>query len=221
MGVDYRRQYRPDQLEPFWPNEIMKMGTAVLCTLAVIMIFVILPVVLDSLGLSGMLHTEEPADPYGATPVGIKPEWYFLASYQVLRAMPTELLGISGKTLGVLGQMAGVMVILLVPFWYRRKSHDRPGPGYRLAVTAVIAAALAMTVWGGWPAVHGEMGEVPVSLGMYLRERIVFFVVIGLAIAVFYALVAHERRMIRRTLYDGEDGGDGGPPPREPDEGPR
>lgn len=202
MAVDYRQQYRPDQLEPFWPNEIMKMGTAVLCTLAVIMIFAILPVVLDAAGLREMLHAEEPADPHGATPVGIKPEWYFLASYQVLRLMPTELLGVSGKTLGVVGQGALVSVILLVPFWYRRGAHRRPGWLYRIAVTAVILGVVALTIWGGWPAAHGEAGERPIAFAEYLWERFVLFVVLGIAFIVFYALVAQERKMIRRTLQD-------------------
>ena len=129
MAVDYRKQYRRDQLEPFWPNEIMKMGTAVLCTLAVIMIFAILPVVLDVLGLHEFVHAEEPADPYGTTPVGIKPEWYFLASYQYLKLMPTAVFGIGGKTLGVVTQGILVLVVLLVPFWYRRRCACPPRLG--------------------------------------------------------------------------------------------
>ena len=45
MGVNYRDQYRPDQLEPFWPNELFKMTVAVLCTLAVIMFFVLILII--------------------------------------------------------------------------------------------------------------------------------------------------------------------------------
>lgn len=200
MAVDYRRQYRPDQLEPFWPNEIMKMGTAVLCTLAIIMIFAILPVVLDAVGLQEMVHAEEPADPYGTTPVGIKPEWYFLSSYQVLRLMPTEVLGISGKTLGVVAQIAAVLIIVLLPLWYRRGANRRPGWVYRLVVTANLFIFVGLTIWGGWPAAHGEAGEQSVSLGSYLRHRLLLFAVIGAAFLVFYTLIAQERYMIRRTL---------------------
>jgi quinol-cytochrome oxidoreductase complex cytochrome b subunit len=202
VGVDYRKQYRPDQLEPFWPNEIMKMGTAVLCTLAVIMIFAILPVLLDALGLHGTGHTQEPADPYGTTPVGIKPEWYFLASYEILRLMPTALLGISGKTLGVVAQGLLMMLALLLPFWYRRSAHRRPGWFYRIAITAVIAAFVGLTIWGGWPAEHGEAGEQPVSFRAYLGGHVELFVVLGVALIAFYALIAQERRMIRKTLRD-------------------
>ncbi len=185
----------------------MKMGTAVLCTLAVIMIFAILPVVLDTLGLHEMLHAEEPADPHGGTPVGIKPEWYFLASYQILKLMPTALFGISGKTLGVLAQGILVVVILLLPFWYRRNAHRRPGWTYRLTVTAILAAIVGLTIWGGWPAEHGADGEHPVSVAVYLRERSLLFAVLLISIVVFYALIAQERAMIRKTLH--------APPPSE------
>lgn len=201
MAVDYRKQYRPEHLEPFWPNEIMKMMTAVLCTLAIIMGLVILPVVLDEAGVQGIVHAEEPADPHGATPVGIKPEWYFLASYQYLRMMPTELLGISGKTLGVVTQGVAVFVIAVLPFWYRRRATERPGPAYRVMTTLVILAALGLTLWGGWPEVHREGEERLVPLTEYIGHRPLLFLMIGLALFVFYALVAHERRTIRRTLY--------------------
>ncbi len=43
MAVDYREQYSPEQLEPFWPNEILRMLVVVLCTLALIMALVVLP----------------------------------------------------------------------------------------------------------------------------------------------------------------------------------
>ena len=68
MAADYREQYRPDQLEPFWPNEILKMAVVVLCTLAVIMTFAVLPVVLEVTGITAAEHHEEPANPRGATP---------------------------------------------------------------------------------------------------------------------------------------------------------
>ena len=37
MGVDYREQYKPEHLEPFFPHEIVKMIIVVLCTLALLM----------------------------------------------------------------------------------------------------------------------------------------------------------------------------------------
>jgi ubiquinol-cytochrome c reductase cytochrome b subunit len=206
MGVDYRKQYRPDQLEPFWPNEILKMSVAVLCTLGVIMVFAIHPVVLAELGLHDVVHQQEPADPKGGTPVGIKPEWYFLASYQFLKLMPTEWLGISGKTLGVVAQGVLVFVLALLPFWYRRRAHDRPNRKYRGGVTAVVVATIVLTIWGGWPAHHDEHGEHLIPLLEYVGHHPLLFVVLGAAIVVFVGLVAQERMTLRKFLAepDGE-----------------
>jgi quinol-cytochrome oxidoreductase complex cytochrome b subunit len=209
MAVDYRKQYTPDQLEPFWPHELIKMSVAVLCTLAVIMLLVILPVVLDAVGVEGVVHEEEPADPAGGTPIGIKPEWYFLASYQYLKLMPTELLGIGGKTLGVVTQGLLVIPIVLLPFWYRRRAHRAPGRAYRLVVTACLFGILALTVWGGWPEAHDEHAARLLTPLEYVRHRPLLFIMIGASIIVFYALLGHERNRIRRTL---------GPPPAAPDE---
>jgi quinol-cytochrome oxidoreductase complex cytochrome b subunit len=202
MATDYGKQYKPEQLEPFWPNEIVKMTVAVLCTLAVIMFFAILPALLDSMGIHGAAHHEEPANPRGSTPAGIKPEWYFLAVYQYLRLMPTKLLGISGKTLGVLSQGIGIGALVLLPFWYRKRAARRPGWAYRIAVTVVVGAFVVLTVWGGWEEqiVGGEERLVPLSV--YLGKHALTFILIGAAIGVFYALIAQERRGIRRVLYD-------------------
>jgi len=204
MGVDYKKQYRPDQLEPFWPNEIFKMGTAVLCTLAVIMFFAVLPVLLELVGLGSLVHVEEPADPHGTTPVGIKPEWYFLASYQYLRLMPTQLLGISGKTLGVLTQGLALLVLMTVPFWYRKNASKRPRLPYTTIVTVAALGVIVLTIWGGWPAEHGEHGEVPVSIAVYLAHKATFFAILALAIIVFVVLMAQEKRTVRKLLYTDE-----------------
>ena len=201
MGVDYKKQYSPDQLEPFWPNEIVKMAVAVLCTLAVIMFLAILPSLMQYAGVEGFEQHEEPANPHGATPVGIKPEWYFLATYQYLRLMPTELVGISGKTLGVMSQGVLVAAVVLLPFWYRRKANVRPGKLYRFIVTVVILCFLTLTLWGGWPEeqVNGEEQLMPFT--EYLAHNPMLFIMPAVTLIIFYFLIARERAAIRRILY--------------------
>lgn len=213
MGADYREQYEPDQLEPFWPNEIIKMTVSVLICLAVIMFLVTLPVLLEMLGLRGLGHEELPANPR-QTPVGIKPEWYFLAVYQYLRIWPSTLLGLSGKTWGVLSQGPLILIIVLLPFWYRgRKAFTRPGWTYRIGVTVVAMAAIFFTFWGGWPeSVTADGQEHLAPLSEYFGHHPMFFIFTALTIVVFYVLVAHERRAIKRVLY--RDNG-GAPPQSE------
>jgi ubiquinol-cytochrome c reductase cytochrome b subunit len=186
MAVDYRRQYTPQQLEPFWPNEILRMLVVVLCTLAVIMAFVILPVGLESVGLGELLEAEEPANPR-ATPAHIRPEWYFLAVYQYLKLPPQEFLGISGKTIGVLSQGPFILAIILVPYWARRWATRRPGRTHNYLVTLVIAASLALTFWAIWP------------------PPLLISCVFGGTLVLFYLLLWHEHRTIRRVLGDDEE----------------
>ena len=130
MAVDYREQYTPEQLEPFWPSEVIRLVVSALCTLAVITVLAVLPVVLHYWGLGHWVEASEPANPR-ATPAHIKPEWYFLPAYQYLKLAPQEFLGVSGKTIGVVSQGVFLFAVLLLPFWGRRWSRRPTGSSPR------------------------------------------------------------------------------------------
>lgn len=185
MAVDYRDQYTRRQLEPFWPNEIIKMVVVVLCTLSVIMLLVMLPTLLEWAGVTGMVHEDEPANPR-VTPEHIKPEWYFLATYEYLKLMeyPQKWFGIDGKMLGVLSQGPLMAVILLLPFWYRRKASQAPTWRYYFVVTIVVLLFLVLTVAAIWP-------PSPLFIGLTLATFLAF-----------YGLMARERVAINQLLHD-------------------
>ena len=84
---------------------------------------------------------EVPADPFN-TPEHIKPEWYFLASYQFLKLIPSEFAALILLT-------AGVLVFVFLPFADRSKENDiHKRPIFLFLVVAVIALFLGLTVWG-------------------------------------------------------------------------
>jgi len=180
MAVDYREQYLPEELEPFWPNEILKMSVAVLVLLAIVMLCVAVPVALEELDIVRG-HVEEPANPREVPP-HIRPEWYFLAVYEYLRLMPQEVLGVSGKTLGVVSSGLAIPLLLLIPFVYRKGAHRRSGVIYSAVVTLAIAGFLILTAIPLWP---------PPPL---------FALAAVIAIIVFYSLIASECRGIRKHL---------------------
>ena len=182
MAVDYRKQYKPEQLDPFWPSEVIRMVVAALCTLAVITVLAVLPVVLDKCGLGHWIEESEPANPR-ATPAHIRPEWYFLPTYQYLKLAPQEILGISGATLAVLSQGVLLLAVMLLPFWARRWSHRPPGALHRILVTLVIGVFVVLMLWAVWPP------PAPLSI------------MLAVAVVVFYVLIVNERRRIRRVLY--------------------
>lgn len=63
------------------------------------------------------------ADPFMATPLGIKPEWYFLWMFQTLKYLPSKILLFDGEVVGILGFGAAGLAVVLIPFvdiWSRR-----------------------------------------------------------------------------------------------------
>lgn len=58
-----------------------------------------------------------PANPL-VTPVHIKPEWYFLWAYAILRSIPNKLGG-------VLAMFAALLILMTLPFTSRQKTRGR------------------------------------------------------------------------------------------------
>jgi quinol-cytochrome oxidoreductase complex cytochrome b subunit len=75
------------------------------------------------------------------TPAGIKPEWYFLGLFQLIKLIP-EVLGIV---------IPGVVVLLLVILPFVDRSPER-NPRYKPVTTTiallVIVALVVLTIWG-------------------------------------------------------------------------
>lgn len=144
FGPSFRPQPPPDRFRhedhsggiPFFPNYATK-------DLMVISFFltVLAAVVFFAPGLLLPPEGFEPADPF-STPKGIKPEWYFLASYQILKIFPWEIVG-------VLVQAAAVTLLLLLPFLDRG---DERRPARRPVFVGLFAlgvlAYMVLTVWG-------------------------------------------------------------------------
>jgi quinol-cytochrome oxidoreductase complex cytochrome b subunit len=81
------------------------------------------------------------ADPFAPAPAGIRPEWFFLWTFQGLKYLPAKILGIPGETLGVLflGALAGVFVA--VPLLDRKLSRV-----WTVAAIVVLVGAGVLTL---------------------------------------------------------------------------
>lgn len=90
----------PEKVKPFFPDYILDEVIAWYAVLAVL-------VILASLFPAGL---EPKADPL-VTPEHIKPEWYFLAVYQLLKVVP--------ETIGIVAPVALVLVIVVLPLFDR------------------------------------------------------------------------------------------------------
>ncbi len=124
---------------PFFPNHIVKEGVIFCLMLAMLVTLIVLwPVELG-----------EKADPL-KTPKGIKPEWYFLSTYQLLKFFP--------KTLGLFVSLIPGLLLVLWPFLDRSPERN---PRKRPIAVAIGVFALALAL------IFGALG--------YFSEREITF----------------------------------------------
>jgi ubiquinol-cytochrome c reductase cytochrome b subunit len=131
----FRHEDHPGGL-PFFPHFVLKEAYMVMAFFA-LMFFII------TFAPALFLPEEAnmPADPY-KTPAHIKPEWYFLAPYQMLKLVPNKFVGVSL-------QIVMVGLFLLWPFFDVKKEDNILK---RRALFAFFLAAIVgwvvFTVWG-------------------------------------------------------------------------
>lgn len=119
--------------EPFFPHEVLFMSQVVLILLAVLFVFAFFFVEV-------VLPPEEVANPL-VTPDHIKPEWYFLAAYQWLKAVPNE-------QIGIISQIVVLVVAMLLPFWDRsRQRNTFKRPALLLLGLAALALLGGLTAY--------------------------------------------------------------------------
>jgi cytochrome b6 len=101
---------------PFLPNFLLRDLVGWLCALGV----------LAALAAYFPAELGKKADPFQPAPIGIKPEWYFMAMFQTLKLLPSYILGIEGELLGVLAFGVVGLLLILIPFLDRRAAAGQP-----------------------------------------------------------------------------------------------
>jgi ubiquinol-cytochrome c reductase cytochrome b subunit len=121
---------------PFFPNYAMEDLRSVLIYLACF-----LAVVFFDPYLFFPKDAFLPANPL-VTPAHIKPEWYFLANYQVLKIFPNELIGLSLQGIAM-------TFLALLPFIDRgAEKHPLKRPLFMVCAIGGIVLWIGLTVWG-------------------------------------------------------------------------
>ena len=130
-NVDEEKPMDPKHGIPFFPVHVAKEGV----------VAILLVAVLVTLSVLYPWGIGEPADAL-STPAHIKPEWYFLPSYQLLKYFE----GPSGAVLGIIACSVPFVLLFIWPFLDRGKArHPRKRP---LAVSLGLFALGAATVLG-------------------------------------------------------------------------
>jgi cytochrome b6 len=123
---------------PFFPNFFLRDLIGWLCALGV----------LAALAAYFPAELGKKADPFQPAPIGIKPEWYFMAMFQTLKLLPAHILGIEGELLGVLGFSLVGLVLVLMPFLDRRAVLGRWSRWPAAFGIALIVYAIVLTYLG-------------------------------------------------------------------------
>jgi len=125
---------------PFFPDHFMT-------ELYVVIGIVVLAVVIGALGMLSPVGLQDPADPLN-TPLHVKPEWYFLALYQLLKYVPPTILGINGPMFAVVGIILALLVVTIWPFLDKKVDSKKAMRIRTIGVAVFVVLAIALTIWG-------------------------------------------------------------------------
>jgi len=108
---------------------------------------VILAVVIGALGMLFPVGLGAPADPLD-TPLHVKPEWYFLALYQLLKYVPPTVLGINGPMFAVVAIVLALAAFTFLPFLDKKADSKKAMRLRAIGVAVFVALAIVLTIWG-------------------------------------------------------------------------
>nr|AAP78860.1 cytochrome b [Lagenorhynchus obscurus]AAP78861.1 cytochrome b [Lagenorhynchus obscurus]AAP78863.1 cytochrome b [Lagenorhynchus obscurus]AAP78872.1 cytochrome b [Lagenorhynchus obscurus]AAP78875.1 cytochrome b [Lagenorhynchus obscurus] len=114
---------------------------------ALFLILTLLALTLFTPDLLGDPDNYTPANPL-STPAHIKPEWYFLFAYAILRSIPNKLGG-------VLALLLSILILVFIPMLQTSKQRSMMfRPFSQLLFWTLIADLLTLTWIGGQPVEH-------------------------------------------------------------------
>jgi quinol-cytochrome oxidoreductase complex cytochrome b subunit len=100
----------------------------------------ILVIIIGVIGLFAPVGLGAPADPMD-TPEHVKPEWYFLSLYQLLRYIP--------ETVGAVMPVVVILGLLILPFLDKKPDSSKKAVRTRFWISLIAMIVLvALTIWG-------------------------------------------------------------------------
>jgi quinol-cytochrome oxidoreductase complex cytochrome b subunit len=117
---------------PFFPDHVRTEAWVVAGITA-------LALIVGAVAMAIPVGVGDPADPLN-TPLHVKPEWYFLALYQLLKFVP--------ETVGVMIPILGILLVIVWPFLDRSPDTKRARLIRAIGVAVFVVVFIVMTIWG-------------------------------------------------------------------------
>ena len=123
---------------PFFPNYLLRDMIGWLTALAILA------------ALAAFLPAElgKKADPFAPAPIGIKPEWYFMFTFQTLKYLPAHIGPIEGEVVGIVGFGVGGLFLMLVPFLDTKSARGEPSRLFTALALAILGYMILLTYLG-------------------------------------------------------------------------
>jgi cytochrome b6 len=123
---------------PFFPNYILRDVLAWYVALAL----------LAALAAFYPWELGTKADPFAVVPPGIRPEWYFLATFHTLKLLPSHIWIFEGERVGVVAFGLAAAFLVFVPFLDRRASRGERSPVFTIVALLALVYLVVFTIVG-------------------------------------------------------------------------
>jgi len=176
----------------FFPNFFLRDLLLWLgCLLALVVLAAFLPYGPSIPGMEWDLGRK--ADPLAPAYPGIKPEWYFLWVYQLLKEFPPHILGLEGPQVCLLVVFVLLALWAAIPWLDRAARRDEPSPAFTdLGVAALLFIGfLTLKAWD-----VGTSVELPDEVRAPLAARNAAAIVVGV-----FAVVTVGRALAARRWF--------------------